>query len=75
MEARTTPVKSPESNGMAEAFVETFKRGDVSVNPTPNAQTVITALPSWFEHYNTLNPHKALGYRSPSEFIADQIKT
>ena len=23
---------------------------------------------SWFEHYNSVHPHKALGYRSPREF-------
>jgi hypothetical protein len=27
-----TPVRSPESNGMAEAFVKTFKRDDVYVH-------------------------------------------
>ena len=27
-----------------------------------------TLLDSWFEHYNTVHPHKALGYRSPREF-------
>ena len=32
-----TPVESPESNGMAEAFVKTFKRDYVRVNPIPNA--------------------------------------
>lgn len=73
MEARTTPVRSPESNGMAEALVKTMKRDYVGVNPTPDAQTVIKSLPEWFEHYNLLHPHKALGYRSPREFIADQI--
>jgi hypothetical protein len=26
------------------------------------------ALDSWFEHYNSVHPHKALGYRSPREF-------
>jgi len=26
-------------------------------------------LPAWFEHYNTVHPHRALGYRSPREFI------
>ena len=27
-------------------------------------------LPSWIAHYNQFHPHKALGYRSPREFIA-----
>jgi putative transposase len=30
-----TPVESPESNGVAEAFVKTFKRDYVRVNPIP----------------------------------------
>jgi putative transposase len=30
-----TPVKSPESNGMAEAFVKTLKRDYVHVTPLP----------------------------------------
>ena len=38
---RTTPVSSPQSNGMAEAFVRTLKRDYVRVNPRPNAQSVI----------------------------------
>jgi putative transposase len=66
----TTPIQSPQSNGMAEAFVRTFKRDYVAVNPKPDAATVIRALPAWFGHYNTLHPHRALGYRSPREFIA-----
>ena len=64
----TTPVESPQSNGMAEAFVRTFKRDYVSVGPKPDAKTVMRSLPGWFDHYN--NPHRALGYRSPREFIA-----
>ena len=32
-----TPVESPESNGMAEAFVKTFKRDYVRVSPIPDA--------------------------------------
>jgi putative transposase len=74
MEPCSTPVRSPQSNGMAEAFVKTFKRDYVSVNPVPDAQTVLAQLPLWFEHYNTLHPHKALGYRSPREFLNRQIE-
>ena len=33
----TTPVRSPESNGMAEAFVKTFKRDYVYVSDLPDA--------------------------------------
>jgi putative transposase len=66
----TTPVESPPSNGMAEAFVRTFKRDYVAVNPKPDATTVIRSLPKWFEHYNQLHPHRTLGYLSPREFIA-----
>ena len=72
MEPCTTPVRSPQSNGMAEAFVKTFKRDYVAVNPTPDAETVIAQLPLWFEHYNNLHPHSALGYQSPREFISSQ---
>lgn len=54
MEPCTTPVQSPQSNGMAEAFVKAFKRDYVSVNPTPDAETVMAQLRVWFEHYNNV---------------------
>jgi putative transposase len=72
---RTTPVSSPQSNGMAEAFVRTLKRDYVRVNPKPDAQTVIAQLPAWLAHYNDVHPHRALGYRSPREFIAKTRET
>jgi hypothetical protein len=37
----TTPIESPQSNGMAEAFVRTIKRDYVLVSPCPDAQTVM----------------------------------
>ena len=70
LEPLTTPVESPQSNGMAEAFVRTMKRDYARVNPMPSAEIVLRQLPVWFDHYNQLHPHKALGYRSPREFIA-----
>jgi putative transposase len=67
---RTTPVSSPQSNDMAEAFVRTLKRDYVRVHLRPDAQTVIAQLPVWLDHNNEVHPHRALGYRSPREFIA-----
>ena len=65
-----TPVESPESNGMAEAFVKTFKRDYVRVNPLPDARTALSRIDTWMEDYNTEHPHSRLGYRSPREYIA-----
>jgi transposase InsO family protein len=64
----TTPYSSPESNGMAESFVKTFKRDYVSIRPLPDARTVMELLPSWFADYNEYHPHKGLKMRSPREY-------
>jgi putative transposase len=64
-----TPVRSPQSNGMAEAFVKTFKRDYVYVHDRPDAKTVLSQLSAWFEDYNESHPHKALRLKSPREFI------
>lgn len=66
---RTTPMESPQSNGIAEAFVRTLKRDYVRVSPIPDAKAVLRQLPGWLAHYNELHPHRALRYRSPREFI------
>jgi len=60
-------------NGMAEAFVKTFKRDYVRVNPTPDAPTVLAQLSAWFADYNAVHPHSALRYRSPDEFRSEQV--
>ena len=56
-----TPVESPESNGMAEAFVKTFKRDYVRVNPIPDAATALAAIEGWITDYNEVHPHSRLG--------------
>lgn len=70
-----TPVRSPESNGVCEAFVKTLKRDYARVNPRPDALTVLQQLPAWFEDYNTSHPHSGLRMLSPREFIASQSST
>ena len=69
-----TPVRSPELNGLAEAFVKTFKRDYVRVNPVPDAQTVLRQIAGWIDDYNEIHPHSALKMRSPREFIRAQAQ-
>ena len=63
-----TPIRSPESNGMAESFVKTFKRDYVSLHTCSDGLTVMKQLFHWFENYNEHHPHKGLKMRSPREF-------
>jgi len=72
---RTTPIESPQSNGMAEAFVKSIKRDYAAVNPRPDANAVLHQLDRWFEHYNEDRPHKALRYRSPRQFRRATLST
>jgi transposase InsO family protein len=67
-----TPVRSPESNGVSEAFVKTLKRDYARVNPRPDAATALQQLPGWIEDYNESHPHKGLRMLSPREFILSQ---
>ena len=67
----TTPSYSPESNGMAEAFVKTIKRDYVYVSDLPDAQTVMAQLEGWFNDYNENAPHKGLKMRSPWQFLKE----
>ena len=72
---RALTVKSPESNGIAEAFVKTLKRDYVHVTPLPDAVTVLRLIAGWIEDYNDNHPHSGLKMRSPREFIAAQTAT
>ena len=68
LEPLTTPVRSPQSNGMAESFVKTMKHNYVAYMDKADVPTALSRLAIAFEHYNERHPHKALKYRSPREF-------
>jgi len=67
--SRFTPVRSPESNGLAEAFVKTFKRDYIFTHSLYDAHSAIKRLPEWFEDYNEVAPHKDLRMLAPRKFI------
>lgn len=69
LEICTTRPYSPESNGMAEAFVKTFKRDYVWLGDLSSAVRVMEQLPAWFEDYNQNAPHKGLKMLSPRQYI------
>lgn len=71
---RTTPVASPESNGLAEAFVQTLRRDYLDGADLADAATVLRALPGWIADYNTEAPHSGLGYRAPTEYRRAQAQ-
>jgi hypothetical protein len=68
LEPLTTPVRSPQSNGMAESFVKTIKHDYITFMHKPDVPAALSHLACTFEHYNERHPHKALKYRSPREF-------
>lgn len=68
-EVCTTPSYSPESNGMAEAFVKTFKRDYASLDKLENKLSVMSKLSGWFNDYNDNAPHKGLKMMSPRQFL------
>ncbi len=63
------------SNGMAEAFVKTFKRDYVSVNPTPDAETVMAQTAVLVRALQQSSPAQCFRYQAPREFISSQSQT
>jgi putative transposase len=68
----TTPARSPQSNGMSEAFVNTIKRDYVAGADRSTAAAVLDQIPAWVEDYNAVAPHSALGFKSPLDYRREQ---
>ena len=69
LECCYTMAYSPQSNGMAEAFVGRFKQDYVYMNDVENAKVTIDLIKEWINDYNENAPHSALNMKSPREFM------
>lgn len=58
----TTPVTSPQSNGMVKSFVKILKWVCAKLAERPDSLTVMAQLTKWFDDYNSDHPHSVLGY-------------
>jgi hypothetical protein len=65
-----TPRRSPQSNGLAEAFFGSFKRDYEYQACLDTLKAVQRQVPTWIDHYNQEAPHSALRMQSPVEFYA-----
>lgn len=63
-----TPVRSPESNGIAESFFKSFKRDYVYQAMNMSIEDIAENVIKWIEDYNTRAPHSALGMTTPEKF-------
>ena len=63
-----TPVRSPRSNGICEAFVKALRRDYARLAVLSDAAAVLALLPGWIKAYNGIHPHSGLRFLSPREF-------
>lgn len=70
----TTPAGSPQSNGMAEAFVNTLRRDYIVGADLSSAAVVLDQIAGWIADYNGVAPHSALGFRSPRQYRAEVLE-
>ena len=71
----TTPVTSPQSNGMAESFVKMLKRDYAKLANRRDSKTVMAQFKDWFNDYNSYHPHSALNYLPPTLFREKRLVT
>lgn len=68
-----TPIRSPESNGIAEAFFGTLKRDYVYQSCLETSQDVERQAAGWIKDYNEVAPHSALNMISSVKYHSNWI--
>jgi putative transposase len=65
---------TPEQNGMIERFFRTLKEECVWQHRFASFAEAKRRITRWIRWYNTERPHSALGYLSPAEYRAQQLR-
>ena len=68
------PVGRPTGNAVAERFVLTMKSKLIRTCDWDSADELGAALAGWLEVYHTERPHQPLGWKTPSEKRAGNLK-
>lgn len=68
------PVGRPTGNAVAERFILTMKSELIWTRDWESADELRAALAAWFEVYHNERPHQALGWKTPSEKRAENLK-
>ena len=68
-----TPCRSPQSNGLVEAFFGGFKRDYLSHHPLETMAQALAHVPAWIIHYNEVAPHSALAMLAPATFYQQRL--
>ena len=66
---------TPQQNGMIERFFRTLKEECAWQHNFVSFAEARREITRWIGWYNTGRPHKALGYRSPGQFRAEQQRS
>lgn len=70
-----TPIRSPQSNGIAEAFFGRFKQDYAYQGVLETAEDIHRQVAEWIEAYNAGAPHRALGMKSPRQFYEEWVRS
>lgn len=68
LERCTTVPYSPQSKGIAEAFVKTFKKDYAYIPALSSERKGMKQLNEWFKDYNNHAPHKGLKMLFPRKY-------
>ena len=67
------PPGRPMENGHIESFNGKFREECLNQNAFKNMSEAKKIVEEWRVDYNELRPHSALGYKTPIEFLREQV--